>query len=193
MWCRTTAANSTGLAEYISIDPPHSSISAFPSTQHTTSSHVWQRGGARRCSVRRCTRPGVWRRHGDAARQAQTMTRSRTASWRWQPCQTTNHQAQWLLMEHKATLGLSLGIYYWVFLHHLNVASRDSNSTLFAAFQSVLEDDEETMVTYSTYCWFLHDTIFGCLLSWFQLLFLWSVHIKSVHIEDASESIITKD
>ena len=51
------------------------------------------------------------------------------------------HGGQWLLMmEHKATLGLSLGICYRVLLHHLNVA-----------FQSVVDDEEETMVTYSTH------------------------------------------
>uniref|UniRef100_A0A8R7K1C8 Uncharacterized protein n=1 Tax=Triticum urartu TaxID=4572 RepID=A0A8R7K1C8_TRIUA len=70
MWCRTAAANSGGwwLAGSISIDPTDSSISSFPSTHQTTSLYMRRRGGARRCSVRRRARPGVWRRRGTARR-----------------------------------------------------------------------------------------------------------------------------
>ena len=42
-------------------------------------------------------------------------------------------------------------ICYRVFLHQLNLALGDSNSTLFAKFQNVLDDEEETMLTYSTH------------------------------------------
>ena len=99
MWCRTAAANSGGrwLAGSISIDPPDSSISSFPSTQQTTSLYLRQRGGARRCSMRRRARSGVWQRRG-AARRAQTTTRSSIAPWRRWPCKATSHQVSFLFL-----------------------------------------------------------------------------------------------